>query len=259
LDQIIKDVDADGDGRVTVNEFRKLVRNYQHVVAPAFDLWTKLAEVSAPAVKLRSEVTKKGNLSRLIALAMKSSDERRALVKAPVVGTSSSLKPKREGLFARLGSRNGSDADNGMAVFKASDPGVAQPGKKTQAKIEKSLSYDENKELRDAEADADDEEKRLNDLIEAYDMHHGGSDLYDNPEVKQKRKKSQRRENGGGGDKYAPSGETRKKSLPGGGVEKKRSWRLPSFGSQKPLQPPPMTKDEIEMELACASTDDEQF
>ena len=53
LDNILMDVDGDKDGRVTVREFSRMTRDYPHIMAPAFDLWTKLARVGEPARRAR--------------------------------------------------------------------------------------------------------------------------------------------------------------------------------------------------------------
>ena len=77
LDNILMDVDGDKDGRVTVREFSRMTRDYPHIMAPAFDLWTKLARVGEPARRAREEIEKRGNVDRFFAFATGSSVGRR--------------------------------------------------------------------------------------------------------------------------------------------------------------------------------------
>jgi Ca2+-binding EF-hand superfamily protein len=62
LDAIMRDVDGDKDGRVTVREFSRMTKDYPHVIAPAFDLWTKLAQVGQPATRARAGRSRPGGM-----------------------------------------------------------------------------------------------------------------------------------------------------------------------------------------------------
>ena len=78
LDNIMREVDVDGDGQVTIREFARMLRKYKHMMAPAFDLWDKLSELSQPCTAMYREIKAAGNVQKLIDLAMMQSEERAA-------------------------------------------------------------------------------------------------------------------------------------------------------------------------------------
>jgi Ca2+-binding EF-hand superfamily protein len=114
LDAIMRDVDGDKDGRVTVREFSRMTKDYPHVIAPAFDLWTKLAQVGQPATRARREIEARGNVERLVALAAKSSEERR--------GEIGSEPGVLRGTAPGKVSEKNTNGDDAMAAFRLADP-----------------------------------------------------------------------------------------------------------------------------------------
>ena len=128
LDAIMHDVDGDKDGRVTSREFSLMTRDYPHVIAPAFDLWTKLGEVGRPATRARREIEKAGNGERLAALALQSSEARRGEIGPEVIA----LNTRR---VTRARRREAPSRDVESDVFSAYD---AKPPKIKIIKIRKS-------------------------------------------------------------------------------------------------------------------------
>ena len=128
LDNIMHDVDGDKDGRVTAREFSRMTRDYPHVIAPAFDLWTKLGEVGRPATRARREIEKAGNGERLAALALQSSEARRGEIGPEVIA----LNTRR---VTRARRREAPSRDVESDVFSAYD---AKPPKIKISKIRKS-------------------------------------------------------------------------------------------------------------------------
>ena len=114
LDAIMRDVDGDKDGRVTVREFSRMTKDYPHVIAPAFDLWTKLAQVGQPATRARREIEARGNFERLVGLAGKSSEERRGEI-GPEPGVLRGTAPGKV-------SEKNTNGDDAMAAFRLADP-----------------------------------------------------------------------------------------------------------------------------------------
>lgn len=221
LDAIMHDVDGDKDGRVTSREFSLMTRDYPHVIAPAFDLWTKLGEVGEPARRARREIEKEGNGDELVALALKSSEARRGetLKLGPERGTSrrTTLKNKKKTRAkARDGDlglndtkkKNGDDEKNATDAFRLADPRSTRRG----------VSRAQN--------------------AETIKTHETGR-AFQNVDVAVPL--SRRREAAGSPPKIKI---------------RKSSWRLPSFSSPR-TPPPPKTAYELEMEAACASTDDD--
>ena len=283
LDGILKDVDGDKDGKISITEFKELTKKYQHVMAPAFDLWMKLAEVAAPALLLRAEIKRKGNEKKLVALAMKSSGERRVEVKSPVVGDGRTTG----NMFI---TRNVSGASDDMAAFREADPGERNRGGRGRTQRDADQhDYDENTE----------EDARLNRFIDTYDAYNAGAGRgIENGKTKNERsrheneadrrrnvavrdaarladKHRQRRYERGhehrndNSKRYAPGNddtldsrlrtlvdEEKRNAQNAFRKKKSTSWRLPSFSSLK-LKPPPKTEFELEMERACAFSDDE--
>lgn len=105
LDNIMREVDVDGDGQVTIREFARMLRKYKHMMAPAFDLWDKLSELSQPCTAMYREIKAAGNVQKLIDLAMMQSEERAA----------------KGGRFEDVGTRSDPRASSppGMSVFRA--------------------------------------------------------------------------------------------------------------------------------------------
>jgi len=211
LDAIIRDVDGDKDGRVTSREFSLMTRDYPHVIAPAFDLWTKLGEVGEPARRARREIEKEGNGDELAALALKSSEARR--------GETLKLGPERrqikkktraarDGDLGRVKNKNGDDEKNATDAFRLADPRSTRRG----------VSRAQN--------------------AETIKTHETGR-AFQNVDVAVPL--SRRREAAGSPPKIKI---------------RKSSWRLPSFSSPR-TPPPPKTAYELEMEAACASTDED--
>ena len=210
LDNIIRDVDGGKDGRVTVREFSRMTRDYPHVIAPAFDLWTKLGEVGRPAVRARREIEEKGNdISQLVALATESSETRRAAGDA---------RASTRGEWARGPACRRDDA---TTTSRPADPRV---------------NTHTRRQTRRQERDAATAATAATTPVPV----------------------SRRR-----GVKTSPpqyiSATTDAETLANKKIPKVRtssSWRLPSFSSPR-TPPPPKTSYELEMEAACASTDEE--
>ena len=178
LDAIMHDVDGNKDGRVTVREFSLMTRDYPHVIAPAFDLWTKLGEVGRPATRARREIEKEGNVDRLVALALKSSEARRG-----------EIGPERE-VSRRKKTKQTRAARETVRAFDAVDEAVPVSRRRE------------------------------------------GTSRASSPRVFSAM------------DAKPPK------------IKTTSSWRLPSFSSPR-TPPPPKTAYELEMEAACASTDEE--
>jgi Ca2+-binding EF-hand superfamily protein len=209
LDAIMRDVDGDKDGRVTVREFSRMTRDYPHVIAPAFDLWTKLAQVGQPATRARREIEARGNFERLGGLAGKSSEERRGEI-GPEPGVLRGTAPGKE-------TEKNTNGDDAMAAFRVADPRSRRriPGRKIS----------ETRGKRGTRENSFDD--------------------FETPVVAV----SRRRERRASPTNVSP-GIPKIKTKPS-------SWRLPSFSSPR-TPPPPKTKHELEMEAACASTDEEE-
>ena len=105
LDNIMREVDVDGDGQVTIREFSRMLRKYTHIMAPAFDLWDKMSELSQPCAAMYREIKAAGNVQKLIDLAMMQSEDRAA----------------KGGRFEDMGPRSDPNASSppGMSVFRA--------------------------------------------------------------------------------------------------------------------------------------------
>ena len=75
------------------------------MMAPAFDLWDKLSELSQPCTAMYREIKAAGNVQKLIDLAMMQSEERAA----------------KGGRFEDVGTRSDPNASSppGMSVFRA--------------------------------------------------------------------------------------------------------------------------------------------
>lgn len=212
LDAIMRDVDGNKDGRVTVREFSRMTRDYPHVIAPAFDLWTKLAQVGQPATRARREIEARGNFERLVGLAGKSSEERRGEI-GPEPGVLRGTAPGKE-------TEKNTNGDDAMAAFRLADPRSRR--RVTGRKIS------ETRETRGKRGTRED-----------------SFDDFETPVVAV----SRRRERRASPTNVSP-GIPKIKT-------KTSSWRLPSFSSPR-TPPPPKTKYELEMEAACASTDEEE-
>ena len=113
LDSIMREVDDDGDGRVTIKEFSRMTRKYQHVLAPAFDLWTAVADLSKPAAEVYRQVKAAGNVARLVDLAMCESDERARRVAA--------ASPADAESHAKAAALRREDSPGGMKAFRAAE------------------------------------------------------------------------------------------------------------------------------------------
>ena len=178
LDAIMHDVDGNKDGRVTSREFSLMTLDYPHVIAPAFDLWTKLGEVGRPARRARREIEKEGNGDELVALALKSSEARRG-----------EIGPERE-VSRRKKTKQTRAARETVRAFDAVDDAVPVSRRRE------------------------------------------GTSRASSPRVFSAM------------DAKPPK------------IKTTSSWRLPSFSSPR-TPPPPKTAYELEMEAACASTDEE--
>jgi hypothetical protein len=91
-----------------------MTKDYPHVIAPAFDLWTKLAQVGQPATRARREIEARGNFERLVGLAGKSSEERRGEI-GPEPGVLRGTAPGKV-------SEKNTNGDDAMAAFRLADP-----------------------------------------------------------------------------------------------------------------------------------------
>uniref|UniRef100_A0A7S0IL12 EF-hand domain-containing protein n=2 Tax=Micromonas TaxID=38832 RepID=A0A7S0IL12_MICPS len=140
IDSIIRDMDADGDGAIGIEEFTRLMKKYQHFMSPAFDLWQKLEALAGPCARVYAEVRAAGMLDELIDLAMCSSDTRhgdepralradRADDESLFGGGAKRTKPReaprrtteRDGVARgepRVGKTGAKTEDVGMAVFR---------------------------------------------------------------------------------------------------------------------------------------------
>lgn len=69
IETILREMDEDGDGVITVKEFYKIIRRHSHLMAPAFDLWDKMQAWSGPCTKMMRELRAAGNERKLMELA----------------------------------------------------------------------------------------------------------------------------------------------------------------------------------------------
>ena len=240
LDAIMHDVDGNKDGRVTSREFSLMTLDYPHVIAPAFDLWTKLGEVGRPATRARREIEKEGNVDRLVALALKSSEARRGetLKPGPERGTSRRTKllkvkkktrAARDGDLGRVKTKNGDD--DATAGFRLADPrstrrGVSRAQNAETVKTHETVGAFQN----------------VDDAVPLSRRREGtGSAFVTDPHT----------------SRASPRVFSATEALKPPKIKiRKSSWRLPSFSSPR-TPPPPKTAYELEMEAACASTDDD--
>jgi Ca2+-binding EF-hand superfamily protein len=231
LDSIMREVDDDGDGRVTIKEFSRMTRKYQHVLAPAFDLWTAVADLSKPAAEVYRQVKAAGNVARLVDLAMCESDERARRVAA--------ASPADAESHANAAALRREDSPGGMKAFRAAERASGRDvferrGDATRTNRRSEGGRGGNWER---EREEEEEEKHPRAREPALDPVRTGPGRRPRPTAR-------------GAARAAAEDSETNVSFPEEGEDE---WRLPSLDAPR-TPPPPKTAEELEMDRLFADS-----